>query len=79
MSRSTSTQEASGESRRGFVLDVVLNSIEPGVNSSVLLFLNGVFVLLLATLAVVAVFTGFNVHIIFLGVLALGLMIAFNM
>ena len=63
---------------RSFVLDVLLNAVEPGVNTSVLLFLNGIFVLLLCTLAVVAIFVGLNVHIVVLGVLALGLMLGFN-
>lgn len=75
----TSTQDSAQGKPRGFLLDVVLNAIEPGVNNSVLIFLNGVFVLLLVTLAIVAVFTGINLHIIFLGVLALGLMIGFNL
>ena len=63
---------------RGFISDLVLNAIEPGVNSSVLVFLNLVFLLLLATLAAITVFTGINIHIVFLGIVALGLMIGFN-
>lgn len=64
--------------QRGFVVDVILSAFEPGVNSSVLLFLNGAFVLLLCTLAVLTVFVGLNVHIVFLGFLALGVMVGFN-
>ncbi len=66
------------QNQRGFVQDVLLNAFEPGVNSSILLFLNGVFVLLLCTLAVVAVFVGLNIHILFLGLLTVGLMASFN-
>ena len=64
---------------RGFFSDLVLNAFEPGVNSSVLVFLNVVFFLLLATLVAVTFVTGINVHIIFLGIIALGLMIGFNL
>lgn len=66
------------QEQRGFVVDVILSAFEPGVNSSALLCLNGTFVLLLCTLAVVTVFVGLNMHIIFLGLLALGLMVGFN-
>ncbi len=71
-------QQKQPQEQRGFVLDVMLNAVEPGVNSSVLLFLNGVFVLLLCTLAVVAVFIGLNIHIVFLGILSLVVMVGFN-
>ena len=63
---------------RGFLLDVALNAVEPGFNKSVLLVLNIAFILLLLTLLAVTFLTGLNVHVIFLGVLALGLQIAFN-
>ena len=63
---------------RGFLLDVALNAVEPGFNRSVLLVLNIAFVLLLLTLLGVTFLTGLNVHVIILGVLALGLQIAFN-
>ena len=71
------TAAAAGKPR-GFVLDVVMNAFEPGVNRAVLVFLNAVFVLLLCTLATAAVFVGLNVHIVILSVLTLGLMVAFN-
>ena len=64
---------------RGFLSDIVLNTIEPGVNASVLIFLNVVFVLLLATLVGVSIVTGFSIHILIFGVLAVGLMVGFNM
>lgn len=66
------------EQSRGFVSEVILNAIEPGVNASVLIFLNLVFVLLLATLVGLFFFTGFSIHILILGVLAVGLMVGFN-
>lgn len=71
------SQISSSESR-GFIADLMLNAFEPGVNSSVLIFLNLVFFLLLVTLVAVTFITGINMHIIFLGILALGLMIGFN-
>lgn len=69
----SSTQEP-----RGFISDLVLNAFEPGVNSAVLIFINLVFFLLLVTLVAVTFVTGINIHTIFLGILALGLMIGFN-
>ena len=63
----------------GFIADIIMNAVEPGVNSSVLLFLNIVFVLLFCTLVLFTVLTGFNIHLIFLSILSLGLMIAMNM
>ena len=63
---------------RGFLLNVALNAVEPGFNRSVLLVLNIAFVLLLLTLLAVTFLTGLNVHVIILGVLALGLQIGFN-
>ena len=63
----------------GFIADVVMSAVEPGVNSSVLLFMNIVFVLLFCFLVLFTVLTGFNIHLIFLSILSLGLMIAINM
>lgn len=63
---------------RSFIQDVVLNAVEPGVNHSVLVFLNTIFVLLLCTLVAVTVLTGLNIHIILLGVLTLGLLLGLN-
>ena len=63
---------------RGFLLNVALNAVEPGFNRSVLLVLNIAFVLLLLTLLAVTFLTELNVHVIILGVLALGLQIGFN-
>lgn len=68
----------SASESRGFVADLLLNAFEPGVNSSVLIFLNLVFFLLLVTLVAVTFITGINLHVIFLGILALGVMIGFN-
>ena len=70
--------QASASESRGFVSDLVLNAFEPGVNSSVLIFLNLVFFLLLATLVAIMFITGINWHIIFLAILAVGLLIGFN-
>lgn len=63
----------------GFVSDIVLNAVEPGVNSSVVLFINIVFGLLLVTAVVMTVVTDFNIHLIFFSILTAGLMIALNM
>ena len=63
----------------GFVSDIILNAVEPGVNYSVLLFLNIVFVLLFLTLVLFTFITDFNIHLIFLSILTLGLMIGLNM
>ena len=71
-------RQTSAPESRGFLNDLMLNAFEPGVNSSVLIFLNLVFFLLLITLVAVTFITGINMHIIFLGILALGLMIGFN-
>ena len=70
--------QTSASESRGFIADLLLNAFEPGVNSSVLIFLNLVFFLLLVTLVAVMFITGINLHIIFLGILALGLMIGLN-
>ena len=64
---------------RGFLADVVLNAVEPGVNRSVLVLLNVVFVLLLVTLVTIMVFiVGMNVHVIIMCILAAGVMIGLN-
>lgn len=70
--------QSSASEPRGFVTDLLLNAFEPGVNSSVLIFLNLIFFLLLVTLVAVTFITGINLHVIFLGILALGLMVGFN-
>lgn len=67
------------EEPRGFVSDIILNAIEPGVNKSVLLFLNIIFVLLLITLIAQSFLIGFNVHLIIMSILTVGLMIGVNM
>jgi len=62
---------------RGFISDIVLNAVEPGVNTSVLIFINVAFVLLLVTVAVVLLID-FNMMLLLLGILAAGLMIGVN-
>ena len=70
---------ASGsQSGRGFVQDIILNIFEPGVNRSVLIFLNLAFGLLLLTLVGLTLLVGLDLHILLLTVLAVGLMIGFN-
>ncbi len=64
---------------RGVFADIVLNTMEPGTNQTVLIFLNLVFLLLLATLAGVSVFTGVNIHVIVLGIITIGLCVGFNL
>lgn len=66
-------------SKRGFLADLVLNAIEPGVNRSVLVFINVVFGLLLATLvATMVLLVGLNVHVIIMSLLAAGLLVGLN-
>ena len=63
---------------RGFLQSVVLNAIEPGVNSSVMITVNAAFFLLLCTLAAMAYLTSFNFHVVVLGALTLVFTLAFN-
>ena len=64
---------------RGFVADVVLSVVEPGVNNSVLVLVNAVFVLLVVTLTLILVFlTGFNIHVIIMCLLSVGVLIGVN-
>lgn len=63
----------------GFVSDIILNAVEPGVNYSVIAFINIVFGLLLLTSIVLTILTGFNLHLIFFTILTVGLMVALNM
>ena len=77
-SMSASPTPPSSQPDRGFIQDIVLNIFEPGVNRSVLIFLNLSFVLLLLTLIGLTVLVGVDLHILFLIVLALGLMAGFN-
>ena len=58
--------------------DIILSVFEPGVNQSVLIFLNLAFVLLLLTLAGLTLLVGLDLHILFLIGLAIGLMAGFN-
>lgn len=74
----TSSPPAPQPEGRGFVQDIVLNIFEPGVNQSVLIFLNLSFVLLILTLIVLTVLVGFDLHVLFMTVLAVGLMAGFN-
>lgn len=78
MDASSSTPTVAPPSGRGFVQDIVLNIFEPGVNQSVLIFLNLTFLLLILTLIGITVLVGFDLHILFLMVLAVGLMVGFN-
>lgn len=63
----------------GFVSDIILNAVEPGVNTSVILFINIVFGLLLVTAVALTIITGFSIHLIIFSILTVGLMIALNM
>lgn len=78
LSHSSLSPPTASQSDRGFVQDIVLNIFEPGVNQSVIIFLNITFVLLLLTLVGLTVLVGFDLHILFLIVLAVGLMAGFN-
>ena len=69
----------SAENSRGFVSDIILNAFEPGVNYSILVCLNVVFVFLLLTLVALCFITDFNIHLIIFIVLTVGLMIGLNM
>ena len=78
LSQGSPPSHTASQPDRGFVQDIVLNIFEPGVNQSVLIFLNLTFLLLLLTLVGLTVLVGFNLHILFLIVLAVGLMVGFN-
>ena len=78
MDASSSTPTVAPQSGRGVVQDIVLNIFEPGVNRSVLIFLNLTFLLLILTLIGITVLVGLDLHILFLMVLAVGLMVGFN-
>ncbi len=73
-----SSKAAAPDNSRGFVSDIVLNAIEPGVNTSVLIFINVVFALLLFTVVGILLIE-FNVLLLTFGLLAAGLMIGVNM
>ena len=81
MSTSLETEKIPGtqSQSRGFVSDIILNAVEPGVNYSVIAFVNIVFGLLLLTSIVLTVLTDFNLHLIFFTILTAGLMVALNM
>lgn len=73
---------STGQQRQGngfSMTDVVLNAVEPGVNPSVLMFINVVFLLLLLTLILIIAFsTGYKTYMVLLVILAFGLFIGFN-
>lgn len=84
LASSTSEPEArgaplAGNQSSGFLSDIVLNAIQPGVNYSVLLFLNIVFGLLLLTILALIIVTNFNIHLVVFAILTAGLMISLNM
>ena len=67
------------ESRRFSLSDVILNVFQPGVNHSVLMFINIVFLLLLLTLILIIAFlTGYKLYMVILVMIAFGLFIGFN-
>lgn len=68
-----------GERSSGFVSDIILNAVEPGVNHSVIIFVNIVFGLLIVTALTLTIITGFNIHLMIFSILSAGLMIALNM
>ena len=67
------------KSRRFTLSDVILNAFQPGVNHSVLMFINIVFLLLLLTLILIIAFlTGYKLYMVILLMIAFGLFIGFN-
>ena len=58
--------------------DVVRNAVEPGVNHSVMMFVNIVFLLLILTIIIMIGFSNGKLYMIVLLMLAFGLFIAFN-
>jgi hypothetical protein len=67
------------EQRRFSVSDVVLSAIKPGINHSLLQFINGVFLVLILTIVLIICFlTGYKLYMIILLVLAFGLFIGLN-
>lgn len=73
------TTSQTEEKTSGFVSDIILNAVEPGVNNSVIIFINIVFGLLLVTAVALTIVLGFNIHLIVFSILTAGLMIALNM
>lgn len=73
--------ESNGKTDKRFSLsDVVLDAIQPGVNHSVLMFVNIVFLLLILTVILIMGFSsGYKMYMmILLLILAVGLFIGFN-
>ena len=67
------------QEKRFSFADVIFNAVEPGVNRSVLLFVNAVFLILLLIIVLIIQFsTGYKLYMIILITLAFGLFIAFN-
>lgn len=74
-----SKQEWRPVTRRFTFSDIAANAFEPGVNKSVLLFINVVFLLLLLTIVLIIQFsTGYKLYMILLITLAFALFIGFN-
>ena len=64
--------------RRGFVESVVYSALEPGINSSLHVFLNVVLVLLVVLWIGLLFIVGFSIHLIILAAITLGLLAVFN-
>ena len=74
MEDKTWTQE-----KRFSVSQVILNAVQPGVNHSVLLFVNAIFLLLLLTIVLVIAFsTGLKLYMVLMIIIAFALFIGFN-
>ena len=74
MEDTTWTQE-----KRFSVSQVILNAVQPGVNHSVLLFVNAIFLLLLLTIVLVIAFsTGLKLYMVLMIIIAFALFIGFN-
>lgn len=63
---------------RGFFDEIGASIFQSGANASVILAINCIFSALIITLFALMVFYGINIHLIFMTVLAVGLMISIN-
>ncbi|KAL5473329.1 hypothetical protein EMCRGX_G027799 [Ephydatia muelleri] len=64
--------------RRGFVESIVYSALEPGVNSSLHVFVNVILVILVGLWIALLFIVGFSIHLIILAAITLGFLAVFN-
>ena len=62
----------------GFFNEIGASIFESGANNSVIIAINCIFGALIVTLCALMLLWSFNIHLIFITVLSIGLMIAIN-